>query len=288
MKAFTITGVLAVAALGAFFFVRQSGTATVPRPVAVGHEVAPPADKQAAPADADSSDQWTTLKGQLVWAGGAIPAPEKLNVDKDQDHCLEKGPLFSEKWVIDKETKGVKNVFVWLAPEPDKKLPIHPNLEKIADKDKKVVMDQPCCAFEPHALAIREGQILVVKNSSPKSHNVNWFGSRLKNPGNNLTVPPGKFEEITLKADRLPVSIACNIHGWMNARVAVLDHPYFAVTDAKGNFEIKLAPVGAYRMYNYHDDIGWRLGANGSKGEPVTIKPVPVNDVGKLEIKKSD
>ena len=35
------------------------------------------------------------------------------------------------------------------------------------------------------------------------------------------------------------VPFKCDVHGWMNAYVGVLDHPYFAVTDEDGKFELK-------------------------------------------------
>ena len=45
----------------------------------------------------------------------------------------------------------------------------------------------------------------------------------------------------------LPVSVSCSIHPWMKARVFCFAHPYFAITDENGNFEIKrrrLASIG--------------------------------------------
>src|ERR1700737_4294583 len=101
--------------------------------------------------------------------------------------------------------------------------------------------------FEPHALAMQEGQTLVVKNSASIAHNVNWQG--LLNGGGNQLLPPNSEHEITdLVADKLPLLVKCNIHPWMSARVGVFAHPYFAVSDKDGNFEIKLAPAGTYRL----------------------------------------
>ena len=68
------------------------------------------------------------------------------------------------------------------------------------------------------------------------------------------------------------------------AMAIVFDHPYFAVTDENGNFEIKLAPAGEYRLRSRHD-TGWRGGAAGKAGEKVTIKGGAVTDLGKLDMK---
>jgi hypothetical protein len=239
---------------------------------------------------ADQGDSaWGTIKGQIVYEGDSIPERKALNVNKDQEHCLGKGPILSEDWVVNKQNKGVRWTFVWLAPEPGSpnKLPIHPTLKDI--RNKEVEIDQPRCAFVPHCLGMREGQVLVAKNSAPIAHNVRWVGNPIKNPGGSNIIPAqGSFKIEGLKADKLPLIIECNIHPWMKGRVGVFDHPYFAVTDDNGNFEIKLAPAGEYRLKVYHESVGWRGGAEGRNGEKITIKGGGVTDLGKLGLKPSD
>lgn len=238
---------------------------------------------------ADAAGDWGTIKGQVVWAA-EIPARPPLNVNKDEKHCLEKGPILGEEFVINKENKGVKWVLVWLAQDPSvgkKPLPIHPSLEKIAQP--QVVLDQPCCAFIPHVMGMRVGQDLVVKNSAPVAHNVNYAGNPLTNPGGNQLLPPGGMITVQgLKAERLPLRISCNIHPWMSAKIGVFEHPYFAVTDADGKFEIKDAPAGNYRLIAWQEGVGWRGGAEGRSGEKITIKPGVVTDLGKLDLKPSE
>jgi len=223
-----------------------------------------------------------SVKGQVVWAGGTIPPRPKLNITKDQQACLAKGPLLSEEVVVNPESKGVENVFVWITDANGGKPPINPSMAK-PDK-KEVDLDQPTCAFEPHALAMREGQTLVAKNTAPVAHNINWQGSPAKNPGGNVIVPPGKDHKISnLKADKRPVAISCNIHPWMKGWVRVFDHPYYAVTDKDGNFEIKGAPEGKYKIW-YWSDTGYKDGAKGANGFDITIK-AGANDLGKVEWK---
>lgn len=238
-----------------------------------------------------AADDWGGIKGRIVWGGDGEPKLNPITVDKDQDHCLSKGPIPNQDWVVNKENKGIRWTYVWLAPEPDpadpkKKLPIHPSLKAI--KEKEVVLDQPCCMFEPHALAIREGQILIAKNSAPIAHNIRWTGG-LKNAGGNLIIP-AKGEHVIkdLRADRIPVTVACDIHKWMKAWVRVFDHPYFAVTDENGNFEIKNAPAGPCRLIVWHESVGWRGGKEGRNGERITIKAGETSDMGKLDLKPSE
>jgi len=124
-------------------------------------------NKQVAVAPKPVADQgdaaWGTIKGQIVYDGDPVPQQKALNVSKDQEHCLGKGPILSEDWVVNKQNKGVRWTFVWLAPEPGgRPLPIHPTLKDI--QNKEVEIDQPRYAFVPHCLAMREGQVLVAKN----------------------------------------------------------------------------------------------------------------------------
>ena len=47
--------------------------------------------------------------------------------------------------------------------------------------------------------------------------------------------------------------VKCDVHPWMKAYVAVFDHPYFAVTDDTGKFQIKNIPNGKYEVVAWHE-----------------------------------
>jgi hypothetical protein len=232
---------------------------------------------------ADNADgKWGTVKGQVVFGGAVVPQPVELNVNKDQQACLANGPILSEEWVINKDNKGVRWVFVWLAPEKDgPPLVIHPSLKDIKQKD--VVMDQPCCKFEPHAVALRKGQNLIAKNSAAIAHNTHWQGHPLHNKGGNVIVPAkGEYTIDNLVAQPLPLQVSCDIHGWMKAWILVRDHPYMAVTDENGKFEIKLAPAGEYRLGMWQEAVGW--GPGGREGTKITIQPGGDTDLGQIKL----
>jgi len=228
---------------------------------------------------------WGTLKGKVVWAG-EMPKPKPINVTQDQAHCLANGPLMDEELVVNPKNKGVKWVFVWLAPASGDVTapvePIHPDLKK-AKGDLE--LDQPQCMFIPRAVALRQGQNLVVKNSAPVLHNIKWTGNPDINPGGSVAIPAGKAQVIKdLQPQKLPLILECNIHPWMRGRLAVFSHPYYAITDADGNFEIPNAPAGKFRLFVYQESIGWRNGAKGAKGESIEVK-AGANDLGTLDLK---
>jgi hypothetical protein len=216
-----------------------------------------------------------TLKGQIVYAGDP-PKQREVKVDKDVKECLKNGPIESEELVVNKDNKGVKWVMVWLTPAPGGgKMP------KKDPKVKAVTLDQPCCKFEPHVMGMQKGQTLEIKNSATIAHNTNYQGPPA-NPGGNPIVPAGKSLEVkNLVASSVPITVACNIHGWMKGYIGVFDHPYFAVTDENGKFEIPDAPAGKFNLLIWQEKIGW--GEGGKTGKPIEIKDA--TDLGKIELK---
>ncbi len=57
----------------------------------------------------------------------------------------------------------------------------------------------------------------------------------------------------------------------------VLDHPYFAVTDENGLFEIKNVPAGTLKLVSWQESVGWLDG--GRSGIDVEVKPDAVTHV---------
>jgi hypothetical protein len=236
---------------------------------------------------AAQAEGWGTVKGQVVF-DGPVPQPKPLDVNKDQATCLAKGPILSEEFVVNPKNKGVRWAVVYLIDQGGfaKDLPLNPALKEI--KEPNVEVDQPHCRFEPHIVALREGQGLVAKNSAGVAHNVNIAGG-VKGPNLNQILPPGG--KLTVGPDALvaratPITVACNIHGWMKGYVFVLKNPYFAVTDADGKFEIKGAPAGKCRMVIWQDN-GWVVGnpSPSKNGVVVDVKADGVTDLGEIKLK---
>jgi hypothetical protein len=50
--------------------------------------------------------------------------------------------------------------------------------------------------------------------------------------------------------------VFCDIHAHMNATVMVFDHPWFAVPDASGNFEIRAVPLADQQLTAWHERLG--------------------------------
>ena len=116
-------------------------------------------------------------------------------------------------------------------------------------------VDQVGCIYTPHVVGVMAGQALNFRNSDKMMHNVNGTAA-FANKGFNFAQLPGSANGVTFTiAEYPPIRIACNVHPFMAMHVAVLDHPFFAVTDADGKFEIKNLPPGTYTLAVWHERL---------------------------------
>jgi hypothetical protein len=214
------------------------------------------------------AEGWGTLKGKITLKGDA-PKPkvlaEKGKAAKDPEVCAKDAPILSERLVVDADSKGVKNVFVYI-PKPtavneEAKSSVHSG---------QIVFDQEKCTFIPHALATMTGVKVELKNSDSINHNTH---SRLRQNEFNPLMSRGQTIPLSeLNPERSPGEITCDIHPWMRAYWMVLDNPYFAVTDDKGNFEIKNVPAGTQKVVVWHEAVAPKSFLTAPSGDPIDIK----------------
>jgi plastocyanin len=177
---------------------------------------------------------WATIRGTFKVVGTA-PTPAKLNADKDTDTCG-KHPLFDESVVV-ADDGGLANALIYLRTK------VTPNPDLASAAATEVVLDNKDCRFEPHVLAMRAGQTLVVKNSDPVGHNSNIDAKA--NPSINALIPSdNSTTQVMSKEESQPVKVGCNIHPWMGAWLVVRNDPYASVSDKSGGFVIEKLPSG--------------------------------------------
>lgn len=201
--------------------------------------------------------QWGTIKGQVLFNG--TPPVLKPLVAKDDPAAKDAAVCAAEavpdeSLVVDPETKGIADVFVWLIKKPAK---VNPDLAK--PKDPIVDFDQKGCRFLPHSLVIRTDQQVRVLSGDSVAHNTHTWTIKTKQANFILTPNDRKGVVIQNKLveERLPSKVSCDIHPWMQAWWLIVDHPYAAVTDAKGNFEIADLPVGDHEFRVWQEKAGY-------------------------------
>jgi hypothetical protein len=159
---------------------------------------------------------------------------------------LHKTALLDENRLVS-EKGEVANVFVYVKKGVEKKSYPLPK--------KPAVLNQEMCMFRPRVQGIRVGQDFVMKNGDPLTHNIRSFSFR--NRAFNIA-QPSKSEDrkkVFTRPEKA-VMIQCDIHSWMKAYYFVMDHPYFAVTNEKGQFKIEGLPAGEYTLTAWHEEFG--------------------------------
>ena len=182
--------------------------------------------------------KYTGSKGQRI----------PLNVASDEfcKGAWAGNQLFDEKfWVNDDKT--APNVFVWAKKGP------HKGMKGFA-VPKGFVVTQKDCRYAPHVFGVMTGQEFTVENPDQTSHNVNIKASR--NAASNFAQASGAKDKVIFSKKEKAIPFACDVHSWMSAHCWVLDHPFFATTDDKGNYSIGGLPDGEYEFGAWHEWFG--------------------------------
>ncbi|MEE9295828.1 MAG: carboxypeptidase regulatory-like domain-containing protein [Phycisphaerae bacterium] len=225
-----------------------------------------------------------TISGKVFWSGD-VPEVTKFPINKNVEVCAKhakKEMADSPRLIIDKESKGVENAVVFLADIREGK-----SLETI----ETPVFDQKNCTYDPHILLIRAGARLQMKSSDDILHNIHAVGpSKFNKPF------PLRNTIIKQKMRKPGVSVlSCDAgHSWMSAYIFVVQHPYFALTDEKGDFVLKDVPAGTYKLMVWHE--GWTVAKTDSDSEgkitrytfdapKETQKSVTVSSAGEVEMR---
>jgi hypothetical protein len=135
-------------------------------------------------------------------------------------------------------------------------------------------LDNVKCAFVPRVLAASVGHWIVIKNTDPILHTADArVGDRTLF---NVALWPGRELRRPIAYPGL-VYINCDAHPWMKAFMLVTDHPYYAVTDIYGNYQIDDVPPGTYKVRVWHELLG-----RGLTG--ITEQEVRVDSQGRSEL----
>lgn len=192
---------------------------------------------------------WGTIRGRFVF-DGPVPDRPTLAINKDIEFCGKHEPR-SEKLLVHGDDRGIANVVIWLDSAAGKELTVHPSFA--ASAEGKIKLANKGCRFDPHICVLRTGQTLVIQNPDAVDHNT-AAGLDRNQPFNDLT-PMGKSSERPrfTQPEKLPAQVQCSIHPWMTGWLVIKDHPYVAVTDEHGRFEIKNLPTGNHTFVVWHE-----------------------------------
>lgn len=121
--------------------------------------------------------------------------------------------------------------------------------------EEPVVLSQEGCVYTPHVFVVRAGQPLHIQNPDGFLHNIKALPE--KNDQFNKSTQKGHSTvDVTFNVPEGPFAFKCDVHNWMQAWCAVLDHPFHAVTDEQGAYTIQDLPAGEYTVSFWHERLG--------------------------------
>ena len=204
-----------------------------------------PAEAPAEPA-APAFDPATAgnVTGSIMLEGEA-PAAETIRMNSDPV-CAKQATNTETEYYVVGDGGGLGNVFVYV------KSGLQGSFPPASDT---LILDQQGCRYTPHVFGIQVGQTLQIVNSDPTLHNIH--ATPANNPEFNTGQPiQGMTFDRTFDNVEVMVPFKCDVHGWMNAYVGVLDHPFFAVSGNDGAFDISGLPPGTYEIEAWHEELG--------------------------------
>lgn len=181
------------------------------------------------------------LQVTAVFTGDPIPPADEIPVNIDVPFCGHK--VYAEHLLVDKATRGVRNVVVRLEGIQKGKAP--PQEVKVVNRN---------CSFDPHVAVAVRGTKIAVENADPVLHTTHPYlaGSSFFN----LPLPAGEPPPSPRPIPRTGLmEVACDVHKWMRSYVYVHTNPYLAVSDLNGKLKIEGIPPGKYPYVAWHETL---------------------------------
>ena len=173
-----------------------------------------------------------SIEGQVIYKGPV--QTRKIIPNKDVEVC---GGIREEALIEVGPNQEVQNAAVYLVDVTKGKA--------WPPADKPPELDNIKCEFVPHIQVIPAGKLDVVNKDSVLHNSHGYYGKRT---AFNMA-QPNEGQVISTELPRAGiVRVDCDVHGWMEGWVYVVDNPYYAITGADGKFSITDVPPGTYKL----------------------------------------
>jgi len=208
----------------------------------------------------------TQLQGKVILKG--IPPPEiPIQLDTASARLHPRG-LTTRHYRVAQDG-GLANVLVYIKEGL--------NGQTFAPPGKDATIEFRRCQFEPYVIGVRTNQSIAFRNSDPFLQNVHCTPKANGNRESNAALVPlttdfrtivrelikfrwpwrGPRIRRSFPAPEIFVRLKCDVHPWEFGYVAVLEHPFFAISDKHGNFHFPPGlPPGKYTLEARHLKAG--------------------------------
>lgn len=200
------------------------------------------------PPDDVSNGPRFTVKGTITWSGEAPAVP---NLPDDFGKAGQFGPPLNPYYPkIDPATRGLANAVVYVALGEN----WNPGVPK-GEVGLTYAAGKLGFGKDKSPIAVASvGSSIVIDASAEKTVGVKARGASFFSLSFPKDSPPRKQ---SLDAAGIVDFCEANSDFWAASRLHVFDHPWFAITNEKGEFEIRKVPLGNHRLIVEVAD--WRL-----------------------------
>lgn len=209
-----------------------------------------------------------TITGKILYSG---PKPVVRHIDMSAVPACQRAHPAPQKaeTVVVNPNGTLRYTFVWI------KAGLPPN-QKFPTPAAHAELVQQGCMYKPHVLAVMTNQPIDIKNDDPINHNIHPL-PKINQEWNESQPPKDDTKIKIFPREEVMIPVKCNVHPWMRAYIAVVHHPFFAVTGADGTYTIKGLPAGTYTLEAWHETYGTMdqritVGANDTKKIDFTYK----------------
>ncbi len=146
------------------------------------------------------------------------------------------------------------------------------------------------CRFMPYITLVRDLHNVMVVNMDPALHDIQAYETSNLGPRVLFNIPlpissryPREaglsahvhkhyegatvIQSVKMTKDRKIFTMQCGFHPYMESWALVTDHPYYAVADHEGRFQLTDIPPGTYKLKVWHPYTGDKI------EQTVTIEP---------------
>ncbi|MHB8482637.1 MAG: carboxypeptidase regulatory-like domain-containing protein [Nitrospiria bacterium] len=174
---------------------------------------------------------------------GTPPLRKSVAVKVDPNVC---GLTFQEESFVNPGNKGVKNAVISLKNKSTVVSPLYPpGTVDITSKN---------CRLEPHVAMDHFQEPFKIKNFDPVLHVLQF--SRKDHVLFNLPLPPDGNIIRKINDESGLIQVKCLIHPFMKAIIAVMDTPYYVLSDHEGSFQVPEIEAGKYLLSIWHESFG--------------------------------
>lgn len=216
-----------------------------------------------------STGSEATITGRISFIGEP-PQPKRIDAGADPVCEADNRELFTEDVIV--KAGKLANVLVYV--QSGEAL----NWYVFDAPGTEVSLAHHGCQIVPHVMGMQIQQTLKIANEDATTHNTNL--SPKNSAFSNQSQPQGGTP-LTHKftAPEVLIPVKDNQHPWEKAYVAVLAHPFFAVSAQDGSYEISGLPPGQYTVVALHERFGEQrvevtVGVREKKNLDFSFKPL--------------